>query len=111
MINPSSGYDSFDQLNRQAALASGGQTPVRRPSGFSSALNSISQLLTTATSTIVTVDGVINKEKAGDARRSLYPGQHAAPAPEWQGNSLMRYLAIAGLAAGGGLIAMKTLKK
>jgi len=92
MINPASGYDSFDQLNRQAALASGGQTPVRQPSGFSSALNSINQLLTTATNTIVTVDGVINKDKRSSLQQPLYPGQHTA-GPS-QGSSMIKYLAL-----------------
>ena len=110
MIKEPSGYDSFDALNRQAAIASGGYTTAGRPpSRFSSALSSINQFLATATNTIVTVDGVINKDKSSAASRPLYPGQHAATAP--RGNSMLTYLAIAGLAVGGGVIAIKTLKK
>jgi len=109
MIKEPSGYDSFDALNRQAAIASGGYSSTGRPSRFSSAVNSINQFLATATNTIVTVDGVINKDKSSAVSRPLYPGQHAATAP--RGNSMLTYLAIAGLAVGGGVIAIKTLKK
>ena len=109
MIKDTSGYDSFDLLNYQAALTSGGQTPVREPSRFSSALNSINQLLSTATNTIVTVDGVINKDKTNAVQQPLYPGQHTATAP--RSNSMMKYLAIAAVAVGGGVIAIKSLKK
>jgi|SRR6056297_135542 len=109
MIKEPSGYESFDALNRQAAIASGGYSPAGQPSRFSSALNSINQFLTTATQTIVTVDGVINKDKSSAAGQPLYPGQHMTTAP--QGNSMLKYLAIAGIAVGGGVIAIKTLKK
>lgn len=109
MIKDTSGYESFDLLNYQAALTSGGQTSVREPSRFSSALNSINQFLSTATNTIVTVDGVINRDKANNVQQSLYPGQQPTTAP--QGNSMMKYLAIAGIAVGGGVIAIKSFKK
>jgi len=109
MIKDTSGYESFDVLNRQAAISSGGQSIVRQPSRFSSALNSINQFLATATNTIVTVDGVINKDKSSMTGQPLYPGQHTDSTP--QGSSMMKYLAIAGIAVGGGVIAIKTLKK
>jgi len=109
MIKDTSGYDSFDLLNQQAAIASGGQTTVREPSRFSSALNSINNFLTTATNTIVTVDGVINKDKTNAVQQPLYSGQHTTSAP--RGTSMMKYLAIAGIAVGGGVIAIKSLKK
>jgi len=109
MIKSTSGYDSFDLLNQQAAIASGGQTVVRQSSRFSSALSSINQFLQTATHTIVTVDGVINKDKQSSVHQPLYPGQQMTNAP--QSGSLMKYLAIAGVAAGGGMILMKGLKK
>jgi len=109
MIKETSGYDSFDLLNTQAAIASGGQKTVREPSRFSSALNSINQFLTTATHTIVTVDGVINKDKQSPSQLSLYPGMQVATTP--RGSSMMKYLAIAGIAVGGGVIAIKSLKK
>jgi hypothetical protein len=108
MIKQTSGYDSFDLLNMEAAIASGGQTAVRQPSRFTSALSSINQLLQTATHTIVTVDGVINKDKQSSMQPSLYPGQHTVSDP--QGGSLMKYLAIAGVAVGGGILAMKAIK-
>lgn len=109
MIKDTSGYESFDRLNRQAATATGVPSAGRPPSRFSSALSSINQLLATATNTIVTVDGVINKDKSSVAQQPLYPGQHTAGTPK--DPSMMTYVAIAGLAVGGGLIAMKTLKK
>ena len=109
MIKDTSGYESFDVLNRQAAIVSGGHSPVRESSRFSSALNSLNQFLATATNTIVTVDGVINKDKSSMTGQPLYPGQHTASTPK--GSSMMKYLAIAGIAVGGGVIAIKTLKK
>lgn len=104
-----SGYESFDRLNQQAAIATGAPTAGRPPSRFSSALSSINQFLQTATDTIVTVDGVINKDKDSMTMQPLYPVQHTVSAPK--GSSMLTYLAIAGLAVGGGLIAFKTLKK
>ena len=109
MIKDNSGYNSFDLFNKQAAVASGGFSAVRQPSRFSNALNSINQFLNTATHTIVTVDGVINKDKQSSVQQPLHPGQHVARAP--QSGSLMKYLAIAGLAVGGGIIVMKGFKK
>jgi hypothetical protein len=109
MIKETSGYDSFDLLNTEAAIASGGQTAVREPSRFSNALNSINQFLNTATHTIVTVDGVINKDKQSSVQQPLYPGQHITRGP--QSVSFMKYLAIAGVAVGGGIIVMKGFKK
>jgi hypothetical protein len=109
MIKDTSGYDSFDQLNRQAAIASGGHSIAGQPSRFSSALSSINQFLKTATDTIVTVDGVINKDQQSFSQQPLYPGQTQAKASG--GGSMMTYLAIAGLAVGGGMIVTKVFSR
>lgn len=115
MSQQTSSYESFDWLNHQAAINSGGQSPVREPSRFSSAMNSINSFLTTATNTIVTVDGVINKPNSGGDNQNqvgpgeLYPGQNLAtnagipPA--------LKYLAVAGVAVGGSVLAYRGLKK
>lgn len=113
MSQQTSGYENFDLLNLQAAIASGGQTPVREPSKFTSAINSINQFLQTATNTIVTVDGVINRRDDNSGYQpsdgQLYPGQHMAKTP--QGSPLIKYMAVAGLAVGGSILAYKGLKK
>jgi len=109
MSQQPSGYDSFDLLNYKAAASTGGHSPARQPSGFSSALSSINQFLQTATNTIVTVDGVINKDKtASTHQRQLYPGQHLSTAA--QSKSMLTYLVVAGAAIGGSLLVYNGFK-
>lgn len=110
MILKPSGYESFDALNKVAAT-----NPVapQKTTKFGSAITSINDLLRTATDTLVTVDGVINKggNRTGGSQTptALYPGQGAAPSPG--SNDMMKYAAIAGVAIGGGFILLKALKK
>ena len=110
MSQQTSGYEYFDYLNAKAASTSGGQTPVREPSRFTSALQSINQFLDTATNTIVTVDGVINRQEESAYQPSggqLPAGQHVAGAPQIP--ATIKYLALAGLAVGGSVIAYRSL--
>ena len=104
MSQQTSGYEYFDYLNAKAASTSGGQTPVREPSRFTSALQSINQFLDSATNTIVTVDGVINRQEESAYQPS---GQHVAGAPQIP--ATIKYLAMAGLAVGGSVIAYRSL--
>lgn len=109
MSKETSGFTNLDVLNTTAAFNSGGQSPVRQPSRFASALSSINQFLQTATDTIVTVDGVINKREESHYQQNgsqLPTAQHASgvqqiPAP-------LKYLAVAGLALGGSVLAYKS---
>ena len=107
MIKDTSGYTSFDLLNQQAAVASGGQSPVR-PSRFTSAINSINAFLGAATDTIVTVDGVINRPANNVTQPSVYPPMTA---PGRSTPSVLPYIALAGVAIGGGMLAMNVFSK
>lgn len=110
MILKPSGYESFDALNQVAATS---PVKTQKTTKFGSAITSINDLLRTATDTLVTVDGVINKggNTSGNqhAPHVLYPGQGAAPSSG--SNDMMKYAAIAGVAIGGGIILLKVLKK
>lgn len=107
MTKQPSGYTSFDLLNQKAAIVT---QPTQTK--FGSALTSISDLLKTATDTVVTIDGVVNKggNKSGGGQPTvLYPGQGV---PTSNGsNDLIKYAGIAGIAIGGGIILLKVLKK
>jgi hypothetical protein len=107
MIKDTSGYDSFDQLNRQAAVASGGQSPVR-PSRFTSAINSINAFLGAATDTIVTVDGVINRPANNVTQPSVYPPMTDIGRST---SSVLPYVALAGVAIGGSMLAMNVFSR
>lgn len=112
MSQQTSSYDSFDWLNHEAAISSGGQSPVREPSKFSSALNSINQFLATATNTLVTVDGVINKDGRDNATQQQPDGQYVqAGLPPQVGGNMLKMLALAGVAVGGSVLAYRGLKK
>lgn len=107
MTKQPSGYTSFDLLNQKAATIT---QPTQTKLG--STLTSFTNLLKTATDTVVTMDGVINKggNKSGGVQPTvLYPGQ-GAPAPSGSGE-LIKYAGIAGIAIGGGIILLKVLKK
>jgi hypothetical protein len=107
MSQQPSGYTSFDLLNQQAAVASGGQSPVRT-SRFTSAINSINAFLGAATDTIVTVDGVINRPANNVTHPSARPPMTA---PGRTAPSLLPYIALAGVAIGGGMLAMNVFSK
>ena len=107
MTKQPSGYTSFDLLNQRAAIVS---QPTQTK--FGSALTSINDLLKTATDTVVTIDGVVNKggnKSGGGQPPVLYPCQ-GAPAPSGSGE-LIKYAGIAGIAIVGGIILLKVLKK
>lgn len=107
MSQQPSGYTSFDLLNQQAAVASGGQSPVR-PSRFTSAINSINSFLGAATNTIVTVDGVINRPTNNVSQPSARP---TMVAPARSTPSVLPYVALAGVAIGGGMLAMNVFSR
>ena len=88
-----SSFNALDLLNQAAALAEGGATQVRpkpKPTTkFESVVNSLNSFLTTATDTIITVDGIINDQKSnvasyntgsgqGRSNQQPIPGQHVA---------------------------------
>lgn len=107
MIKQPSGYQSFDFLNQKAATVA---QPTQTK--FGSALTSISDLLKTTTNTVVTLDGVFNKDgkKSGSVQPTvLYPSQDA-PAPSGSGD-MIKYAALTGIAVGGGIILLKVFKK
>jgi hypothetical protein len=110
-----SGYESFDFLNNQIALTQGGQTTGTDQQGsFSRAMNSINDFLRTATNTIVTVDGVINQRDQSDySDRNQYHGNPPAMSVGSGGGagSVMKMIAVAGVATVGSVIAVKALKK
>lgn len=106
MTKQPSGYTSFDLLNQKAATVT---QPTQTK--FGSALTSISDLLKTATDTVVTIDGVVNKgnNPGSQSPAFLYPRQ-GAPASSVSGD-IIKYTVMTGIAVGGGIILLKVLKK
>lgn len=106
MAQEISGYTLNDWLNKTAAKSSGGQTKVSRGERFTSAVDSITGLFNGVSETIVSVDGLINKddEPARQQPHNLY-------AQGGSGGNMLSYLALTGLAVGGGLLAIRILGK
>ncbi|HBQ60843.1 MAG TPA: hypothetical protein DD671_14800 [Balneolaceae bacterium] len=108
MTKQPSGYTSFDFLNQRAATDT---QPTQTK--FGSTLTSISDLLKTATDTVVTMDGVINRggnnSSGTKASPVLYPGQGASSSTG--SGDMIKYASIAGIAIGGGILLLKMLKK
>lgn len=115
-----SSFNALDMLNQSAALAERGAVAVRpqKTTKFERVVNSLSSLLTTASDTIITVDGIINGPKSqnggnhpsgGNQGSQLLPtAQHATKTDK--GNTNLGTLALwGGIAVGGSLIAYKLL--
>ena len=105
MAQEISGYGFNDWLNKTAAQSSGGQTTVSRGERFTNAVDSITGLFNGVSETIISVDGLINKdEQPVKSQPNLY-------AQGGSGGNMLSYLALTGLAVGGGLLAIRTLGK
>jgi len=115
-----SSFNALDMLNQSAALAEGGAVAVRpqKTTKFERVVNSLNSFLTTASDTIITVDGIINGPKSqngsnltigGNQGNPLLPtAQHVAKTKK--GNTNLGTLALWGaVAAGGSLLAYKLL--
>lgn len=115
-----SSFNALDMLNQSAALAEGGAVAVRpqKTTKFERVVNSLNSFLTTASDTIITVDGIINGPKSqhegnlpsgGNQGNPLLPtAQHLAKTEK--GNTNLGTLALWGaVAISGSLIAYKLL--
>ena len=104
MSQHTSSHDGLDEINQQVA--------TREPSRFGSYINSLNSFLSTATDTIITVDGVINRRETSQyqpqvEQAPLYPGMSVSKGGL---SPIIKYSAITALALGGGLVIMKAMK-